>query len=40
MNTEIEKLNLEAIDDKIIAKAMCVYFPFNHMHTLEAAEYN
>ena len=26
--------------DKIIAKAMCVYFPFNHMHTLESAEYN
>ena len=26
--------------DKIIAKAMCVYFPFNHMHALESAEYN
>ena len=26
--------------EKIIAKAMCVYFPFNHMHTLESAEYN
>ncbi|MCJ7966874.1 signal peptidase I [Lachnospiraceae bacterium NSJ-171] len=26
--------------EKIIAKAMCVYFPFNHIHTLESAEYN
>ena len=26
--------------EKIIAKAMCVYFPFNHMHALESAEYN
>lgn len=24
--------------DKIIAKAMCVYFPFNHMHALESAD--